>query len=391
LAAAIIQKVGKAIVLALPLGNANHAYDPAIAICLGAISNKANEQSRRLDMSAGNLAAWNIDASDFPSNGTAAEKARFAVAYAILAPSSHNTQPWRFVVIDDELLVCADRSRSLAVIDPFDREMIISCGAALFNLRVVFSHFAVPVEVTTFPQSNDPDVLARILFPRSGSIIPDLGQLFNAMKLRVTNRYSFAEEAPPNDLLERVRLAAAAEGVDISIARSQRDRERVAALVAEADRRQFSDPHFRRELASWIHPSRSSDGMPAYSQGVNPLLNAATPMVAMAIRTFDVGHGVAATHEALTRGSPLLVVLSTAVDNNESWLATGQGLERLLLVAAASGFSASYLNQPIEVPELRRRLADDLGAARYPQLVLRIGRGPAVPHSPRRSLTDVLA
>jgi hypothetical protein len=131
--------------------------------------------------------------------------------------------------------------------------------------------------------------------------------------------------------------------------------------------------------------------MPAYSQGVNPLLDAATPMVAMAIRTFDVGHGVAATHETLARGSPLLVVLSTTVDNNESWLATGQGLERLLLVAAASGFSASYLNQPIEVPELRRRLADDLGAARYPQLVLRIGRGPAVPHSPRRSLTDVLA
>jgi nitroreductase len=340
-------------------------------------------------VSAGNLAAWNIDPSDFPRNGTAAEKARFAVAYAILAPSSHNTQPWRFVVFDDELLVCADRSRSLAVIDPFDRELIISCGAALFNLRVVFSHFAVPVEVTTFPQSNDPDILARILFLRSGSIIPDLRQLFHAMKLRATNRSSFDEGAPPDDLLERIRLAAAAEGVDISFARSQQDRERVAGLVAEADRRQFSDPHFRRELASWIHPSRSNDGMPAYSQGVNPLLDAATPIAAMAIRTFDVGHGVAATHEALARGSPLLVVLSTTVDNSESWLATGQGLERVLLVAAASGFSASY--QPIEVPELRRRLAEETGTARYPQLVLRLGRGPAVPHSPRRSLSDVLA
>ena len=104
------------------------------------------------------------------------------------------------------------------------------------------------------------------------------------------------------------------------------------------------------------------------------------------------GHGVAATHEALARGSPLLVVLSTTVDNNESWLATGQALERVLLVAAASGFSASYLNQPIEVPDLRSRTRERIvGTGRYPQLVLRIGRGPAVPHSPRRPLTDVLA
>jgi hypothetical protein len=100
---------------------------------------------------------------------------------------------------------------------------------------------------------------------------------------------------------------------------------------------------------------------------------------------------VAATHEALARGSPLIVVLSTPRDNNESWLATGQALARVLLVVAASGFNASYLNQPIEVPELRMRLAKVAKTARYPQLVLRIGRGPAVPHSPRRPLTDVLA
>ena len=88
-------------------------------------------------MSAGNLAAWNIDPSRFPVTGFAIDKARFAVRYAILAPSSHNTQPWRFIINSDELLVCADRTRSLPNIDPFDRELIISCGAALFNLRPI--------------------------------------------------------------------------------------------------------------------------------------------------------------------------------------------------------------------------------------------------------------
>ena len=52
-----------------------------------------------------NLAAWEVDPSGIPSSGAAIDKARFAVHYAILAPSSHNTQPWRFIINGDELLV----------------------------------------------------------------------------------------------------------------------------------------------------------------------------------------------------------------------------------------------------------------------------------------------
>jgi hypothetical protein len=341
-------------------------------------------------MASGNLAAWDIDPSGFPSLGTAIDKARFAVRYAILAPSSHNTQPWRFIINGDELLVCADRTRSLANIDPFDRELIISCGAALLNLRVALAHFRVPVEITTFPQSLDPDIVARIVFPASGSMLKDLAELFNAITKRATNRGPFISEDVPAAIVERLKSAATLEGVDVTFAQDLGRRERLATLIAEADRRQFDDPRFRRELARWIHPSRRNDGMPAASQGLRVLTDGATPLVAMAIRTFDLGNGVAAAHEKLARGSPLLVVLSTRMDNNEGWLAAGLGLQRLLLVAVNEGYSASYLNQPIEVADFRTELAKELSIDGYPQLLLRVGRGQPISHSPRRPISDVL-
>jgi Nitroreductase family len=341
-------------------------------------------------VSAGNLAAWNIDPSRFPATGPAISKACFAVGYAILAPSSHNTQPWRFIVNGDELLLCADRNRSLPHIDPFDRELIISCGAALFNLRVALAHFNVLVEITTFPQSSDRDIVARIAFPNSGPTFKDLAELFNAITKRVTNRFAFSEEDVPDVIIARLKSAVESEGVDAVFVRTLNERGRIAALIAEADRRQFEDTSFRRELAGWIHPSRSDDGMPGASQGFYALTDFTTPIAVMAIRTFDLGNGVAAAHQQLARGSPLLIILSTPMDNNEAWLAAGLGLQRMLLVAANAGYSSSYLNQPIEVSDLRTRLATEFGVAGHPQLLLRLGHGSTVPHSPRRPIADVL-
>jgi hypothetical protein len=194
----------------------------------------------------------------------------------------------------------------------------------------------------------------------------------------------------PEKLRDELRHAAQAEGVALTAVWSARHRDEVAQLVAEADRLQFADPRFRSELASWIHSSRHKDGMPAYSQGVSQLLDFATPAVNAVVRTFDIGEGVAAAHKRLAHGSPLLVCLSTASDDPPAWLATGQGLERVLLCAAAAFFDASYLNQPIEHSALRASVKGLMGGDAFPQILLRIGSGGAPRRSPRRPLDEVL-
>ncbi|MFM0456217.1 nitroreductase family protein [Paraburkholderia nemoris] len=335
--------------------------------------------------------AWSIDEHQLDPNAGIEEKLRFALRYAVLAPSNHNTQPWHFIVDGDCVTVCADRMRALPVVDPFDRELIIGCGAALFNLRVALSRFGLGYAITLFPSPADVDVLAHLRILRDGRCDASLAPLFDAVPRRVTTREAFADEPIPVNLQLRLEEAGAAEGADIVCAGSTAIRERLATLIAEADQMQFNDPRFRRELASWIHPKRSQDGMPALSPGMRVLLDLAVPLVGSVIRTFDLGGGMAAAHHTLVTGSPLLLCIATGADDAAAWLAAGQALERVLLTAADEGITASYLNQPIEVASLRDTLRTALNLDGVPQLLLRIGRGRQAPHSPRRPLPEVVS
>jgi hypothetical protein len=63
----------------------------------------------------------------------------------------------------------------------------------------------------------------------------------------------------------------------------------------------------------------------------------------------------------------------------------------VLLTAVGEGLSASYLNQPIEVDALRARLLASAEPDMTPQLLLRIGYGTPVEHSPRRPMAEVVS
>jgi hypothetical protein len=335
--------------------------------------------------------AWSVDPRQFDKHASIEEKLRFALRYAVLAPSNHNTQPWHFIVDGDCLTVCADRTRALPVVDPFDRELIISCGAALFNLRVALSRFGLAYAITPFPAPADVDVLAHLRIVPEGHCDNSLIPLFDAIQQRVTTRETFVDEPTPPEFQRRLLEAGAAEGCDIVCVESAAGRENLAALIGEADQTQFKDPRFRRELASWVHPGRNQDGMPALSAGMRGLLDLAVPLVSSVIRTFDLGGGMAAAHHALAIGSPLLLCIATGTDDAPAWFAAGQALERVLLAVAAAGMTASYLNQPIESTPLRERLRAVLDLDGMPQLLIRVGRGAQAPHSPRRPLADVMS
>jgi nitroreductase len=329
---------------------------------------------------------------------------REAVRHAVLAPSGHNAQPWLFRLRDDALELHADRTRALPVVDPHGRELIISCGAALFHAQAALRALGFAGEVELLPDASDPDFLARIRLgaPRAPTAADRV--LVAAMPRRRTNRGGFTPHAIPPHVLSLLSAAAREEGAWLALVDTPAHREGLAAAVAQADRRQEADPRFRRELAAWIRPARSRrrDGMPGSALGVPRVLSALAPR---AVAGVDLGAMLAAHDRSRVRHAPTLAVLMTTGDTPRDWLVAGQALARVALTACAAGVTASYFNQPLEVTELRLRVAelareavalqapagrDVLPSGALPQLVFRLGFASEVPPTPRRPVADVI-
>ena len=333
--------------------------------------------------------SWSIDDGAFPRQGDGAAQLAFAARYAVLAPSSHNTQPWRFVINGNRLDVQADRTRSLGVVDPHDRELLISCGAALFQLRLALHHFGRASVADLLPDTVSGDVVASVWLGDDRTPTDEDERMFAAIARRHTNRAPFApagvEEATRLSLVEAARRQDAWLYLASGMAK-----EALAALVSEADRRQMADAHFRQELASWLrsNDAESGDGMPGYARARGDLLARVEPVI---VRSFDVGGGKAARDHELAVGSPLLAVLGTDGDDERDWMVAGEALARVLLHATTMGLAASFLNQPIELADFRGRVSQILGKSGYPQLLLRVGH-PTVEAmaTPRRPLSDVI-
>jgi nitroreductase len=309
---------------------------------------------------------------------------RECLVAATAAPSIHNTQPWLFRPRGDTIDVLVDRRRQLATLDPDGREMLVSVGAAVFNLRVAVRAHGRGTRVRLMPDPTEPDVAARVSLEKAAATPVGVAALADAIPRRHTNRRPFADQPVPFGTLEELAGAAAAERAAL-LAVDPPLRVGVLSLTRTAENRMRADPRYRAELAAWTTPGGVGrrDGVPRQAFGPRGSDRA------LPLRDFALGHGTP-TATVDFEPDPTLVLLFTAGDTSVDWLRAGAALQRVLLTATVRGLAATPLSQLLEVPKLRTLLADSI-TGQVVQTVLRIGY-PTMPAvaTPRRPVDEVI-
>jgi hypothetical protein len=334
---------------------------------------------------------YEIREDGFPADGAPMEQMAYLLRYAILAPSTHNTQPWKFAVTPDGIDVYADYTRRMPTIDPGNRELYISIGAAVFNIRAAAAHFDMPclVEYNTAGDSERPLASIRLAPPSDGANGSELKSYVKFIPLRHTNRNAFLLSRVPASVMRRLGEVSPSPQIEISISIDGNMNQHIGDMVAEAEQRQWADMEFRKDTAEWVrvdevgHP----DGVPGSLFGWTPPVSA---LGVYATRTLDQSRIRAAHDRNLCIEAPGLVVVACD-DTVARWLETGETLQKLLLTAVQEDLHVSYFNMPVQVPEFRVRLKALLGLSAWPQLILRIGYSltPGL-STPRRRLDEVV-
>lgn len=308
------------------------------------------------------------------------------VRYATLAPSSHNTQCWKFRLSEREIEILPDLSRRCPAVDPDDHHLFVSLGCATENLAQAALAHGLKGEVAF-------DVAANAVRVRLEPTRALVSPLFQAIAERQCTRAEYDGKALSNEELAMLRQAGSGNGVQLMLLTERTAMERTLEYVVQGNTAQMNDPAFVAELKAWIRYNgddavRTGDGLYAASSG-NPSLPAW--LGSLMFRLFFTPKSENDKYAKHVRSSAGIAVFVGEAADAAHWLEVGRCYQRFALQAAALGVRNAFLNQPVEVAALRPQFASAIGVGgRRPDLVVRFGRGPKLPSSLRRPVQAVI-
>ncbi|MGB7905611.1 MAG: hypothetical protein WCF43_13015 [Steroidobacteraceae bacterium] len=312
---------------------------------------------------------------------------RELVRYATLAPSSHNSQCWKFRLGDQSVAILPDYRRRCPIVDPDDHHLFVSLGCAAENLVQAASAMGFRDD-TVFNAGTD-ESLDVSLVRATESRTP----LFDAIPRRQSTRGEFDGKPLANGELRLLESAGTGNGVRVHLLTDRQAMEDVLDFVVQGNTAQMRDPAFVRELEDWLRfnggqAARQGDGLFAGCSGNPSAPGWLGGLMFDLFFTEKVENDKYARHVRSSAG--IAVFVSEREDKNH-WIEAGRAFQRFALQATALDVRTAHLNQPVEVAALRSQFAESIGVSTgRPDLVIRFGRGPGLPRSLRRPVEAVL-
>ena len=313
---------------------------------------------------------------------------RELVRHATLAPSSHNTQCWKFALgaSGRSITIGPDLARRCPAVDPDDHHVFVSLGCATENLvQAALAHGLQGI--AQFDTVSD--AIRVALEPTSAKT----STLFSAIPERQCTRGDYDGQPLSSKELAMLQRAGSSDNVRLLLLTERPAMEQTLDYVIQGNTVQMADPAFVKELKTWIRFNgadavRTRDGLYGVSSG-NP--NVPSWIGDLAFRWILTPKGENEKYARQVRSSAGIAVFVGLASDKAHWVEVGRCYERFALQATALGIRNAFLNQPIEVAALRAPFAAALGlTGQRPDLVVRFGRGPVLPRSLRRPVEAVL-
>jgi hypothetical protein len=326
-----------------------------------------------------NYQPWQIDFDEFEKLNSEIEYFRFLTNFAVLAPSSHNSQPWKFKIAPGKIYLLPDFNRSLPHSDQNHRQLYISIGCALENLLLAADYYGF--ENSWIYQEADQTIQISLKKIRKRS--SEKNHLIFAIPRRHTNRNKYLDKLPNNGLLEQFE-GYGTQNSRVSFIKDKKTKDRIAEIVSDALINTMDDKLFRKELSEYVKSNitKSSLGMPASGFGIPTPISLLAPTL---IRYINMNKLTKKKDgELLNEHTPVFGIISTTEDDIKSWIEAGKLYEKIALVAQQNGLKTAPMAAVIQMGEFYKDLQKILNAQLRPQVFFRLGYCEDIPnYSPR--------
>lgn len=317
------------------------------------------------------VATRDIKTDDFSNQSSLIEKIKFLLQYAVLAPSTHNIQPWLFKVEDNYCQLYLNKKFHLPFNDPTTRDAYISMGCVLENLVVAAEHYGVLDRVEQTVDQNS-GLVATVYFKDTEKNKIESGKMIEAILKRLNVRGTFDNKDISFDIVNNLTSLSKSENISLNLVRDQKKIESLARLTSQGMRLAHADNDFRKELSGWVRHnySKRPEGIPGYAMKAPGLLSFLLPKM---IRYANLSPILAKLNFKSVSSAPLVCVISSKENTPSVWVEVGRLAERFFLTAETFDLSSSVFVAAVEMGELYKELQEITENEHRPQFLFCTG------------------